>query len=289
MNPVAIGIDVGGTKIAGALVTADGTTSAETTIPTPRGAGGADPGAAATGALVQQLLASARADRQPVAAAGLGVPEYVTADGRIASAEVLAWRAGDLEAMRAGIDVVIDSDVRCAARAERAVGDGARFDSFLFVSIGTGISHTLVLGDRLVAGHRGEAIALGELPVDPDAALRADAALTVEAQASGGAIERYLAACRAVGRTPPPLAELASRAGRIAASAIAVAVGLVDPEVVILGGGLGSSPGPYSQALIAEAHELLARRPDGPTVIQSPLGNRGGVIGAGLAVHQLCR
>ena len=265
VTPVAIGVDVGGTKIAGALIGADGTATRESTIPTPHSAEGADPGAAATTSLVSELLASARADGRPIVAVGLGVPEYVTPDGSIASAEVLAWGPEDLDAMRSPVEVIVDSDVRCAARAEWVVGLGDRFDSFLFVSIGTGISHTFFLEDRLVAGHRGEAIALGEFPVDPDAALRADAPLTVESQASGRAIEQHLEACRSGGLTPASSDEVGVRAGRIVGAAIAAAVGLVDPQAVILGGGLGSSSGPYTESLIAEAERLLARRPHAPT------------------------
>ncbi len=308
MNPVAIGIDVGGTKIAGALIEVDGTAIGERVVPTPRNGEGADPGAEATTDLVRQLLAEADAAGRDVVAAGLGVPEYVTPDGRIASSEVLAWRRDDLDALRAQLELIIESDVRCAARAERVVGDGSRYDSFLYVSIGTGISHTLSIGDRLVTGHRGEAIALGEVPVCSDMAIRSDSPLTVESQASGRAIAEHSSSARRADQAPPStddglesndgagrddiaaaIDDVAARAGRIVAEAIATVVGLVDPQVIILGGGLGSSSGPYTDSLIEEATRLLARRPGGPAVLRSGLGNRGGVIGAGLTVHQVGR
>lgn len=289
MSSVAIGIDVGGTKIAGALVELDGTTTRDCVVATPRTGDGADPGAEATAGLVRQLLIEADAAGRSVVAAGIGVPEYVTPDGRIASCEVLAWQPQDLTTIRSMVEVVIESDVRCAARAERAIGGGGRHDSFLFVSIGTGVSHTLSIGDRLLVGHRGEAIALGEFPVGPDEAIRPDAPLTVESQASGRAIEQHLIRARSDGHASPSSADVASRAGRIVAGAIAVTVGLVDPEVVILGGGLGSSTGPYTESLIEEATRLLARRPNAPVILQSRLADRGGVIGAGLTAHDVGR
>lgn len=277
MNPVAIGIDVGGTKIAGALIDADGGISSAVTMPSPRNASGADPGAATTTSLIQNMLVAARTEGRTVTAVGIGVPEYVTPTGEIASAEVLAWNPDDLDEVRSQAEVLIDSDVRCAARAERDVGGADRFDSFLFVSIGTGISHTLCLSGGLVTGHRGEAIALGELSVDGAHALRQDAPLTVEQQASGRAIELHL------GQDDRRSAETASsQAGRIMAGAIVAAIGLVDPQAVVLGGGLGSSSGAYTEALVAEATTLLARRPNAPAILQSALENRGGVIGAGL-------
>ncbi len=283
MNPVAIGIDVGGTKIAGALVDADGRTSTVVTVPTPSGADGADPRGEATTSLVRSMLATAGAEGRTVTAVGIGVPEYVTPAGEIASTEVLAWHPGALDAIRSQVEVLIDSDVRCAARAERDVGGGNRFDSFLFVSIGTGVSHTLCLDGRLVTGHRGEAIALGEFPVDGALALRDDAPLTVEQQASGRAIELYS------GNSDSRLAEASSRAGRIMAAAIVSAIGLVDPEAIVLGGGLGSSSGAYTTALTTEAEVLLARRPNAPAILRSELDNRGGVIGAGLRAFEVDR
>ncbi len=292
MNPVAIGIDVGGTKIAGALIGPDGSTTTACVVPTPRTGSGADPGAMATSNLVGRLLTEAEHAGLAVVGIGLGVPEYVTPDGRISSAEVLDWRPEDLDAMGAGIEVTVESDVRCGALAERVVGDGGGYASFLFVSIGTGISHTLSIGDRLLPGHRGEAIALGEFPVAADQAIRADAPLTVESQASGRAIEDHLTRQRSEQRSAGPASssassdELAARAGRIVAAAIVAAVGLVDPEVVILGGGIGSSQGPYTESLIDEAGQRLARRPGAPVILRSQLGNRGGMLGAGLAAHQ---
>ncbi len=292
MNPVAIGIDVGGTKIAGALVDADGGITSTATLPSPRSADGADPRAAATTSLIENMLDAATTDGRAVTAVGIGVPEYVTPTGEIASAEVLAWNPGDLDEVRSRVEVLIDSDVRCAARAERDVGGGDRFDSFLFVSIGTGVSHTLCLNDRLVTGHRGEAIALGELPVDGAQALRHDAPLTVEQQASGRAIELYLQG-KTDGLADPAdrgsVDEASSLAGRIMAAAIVNAIGLLDPQAVILGGGLGSSSGAYTTALVAEAGALLARRPNAPAILRSKLDNRGGVIGAGLKVFEADR
>lgn len=83
--------------------------------------------------------------------------------------------------------------------------------------------------------------------------------------------------------------EASSRAGHIMAAAIVDAIGLVDPQVVILGGGLGSSSSVYTEALLAEADALLARRPNAPAILRSKLDNRGGVIGAGLSAYDADR
>lgn len=99
MRPIAIGIDVGGTKIAGALVETDGTVSNAAAVPSPRSVDGADPGAAATRSLIDGLMIVAAAEGRTMSAIGIGVPEYVTPAGEIASTEVLAWGADDLNVL----------------------------------------------------------------------------------------------------------------------------------------------------------------------------------------------
>ncbi len=285
-----IGIDVGGTKIGGAVVADGGTVLYSQTVATPRSPDGADPGAAATVAVLEHLEAQATGAGLQVHGAAIAVPEYVTPDGRINSRLVLAASADLPPSTRSGTAVLIDSDVRCAARAEYQLGQGGDYSSFVFVSIGTGISHTLVIDGRIWTGHRGEAIAVGELPVDPALVIRADAAPTVEQQASGRAIEQALPAEQLATRLDEIGAdEIRARAGRIVAQALADLVHITDPAAVIIGGGLGSSTGPYTEALIHYFNVLTRHRRAAPALLQTRLGNQAGAIGAGLLVHQRSR
>ena len=284
MTEAAVGVDVGGTKIAGAVIRSDGAVLGAQTVATPRHDHDGS-AAAATMALINGLARHAAADSLTIERAGVGVPEYVTPGGRITSAIVLP----SLEALPAvsesGLGVLIDSDVRCAARAEARFGHGQGLDSFLFAVIGTGISSSLVIGGRLWAGHRGEAIALGELGVDPDLALLG-AALTVEEQASGRAIGEAAAAAAQGPGDPGEIARRRAsnevRAGGIVATALSNAVQLLDPAAVILGGGLGTSDGDFFESLSRHYRELIGRRPRPPPLMQARLGPSAGVIGAGL-------
>ena len=288
MNRAAIGIDVGGTKIGGAVVAESGAVLYREAVSSPRGPHGVDPGAAETMALLERLEARAAQAGLGLRGAGIGVPEYVTPDGRIASRLVLAPDADLPATTRSGMPIVIDSDVRCAARAEHRLGHGRRFGSFVFASIGTGISHTLVVDGRIWPGHRGEAIALGEMPVDQRLVIRPDAPATVEQQASGRALEQ--AAASGTGddiRTRDiRTRDIVTRAGEIVARALADLVLLVDPAAVVIGGGLGSSRGPYTEALARQFSHLTRRRPAAPALLQARLGNDAGAIGVGLLVHQ---
>lgn len=281
---VAIAIDIGGTKIAGGLVRPDGTLLHHHVVPTPRTLAGSDPGAVATLSLVDELFRHAAEADLDVIAAGIGVPEYVTPLGEINSTDVLAWRPEILEVLGSRVDLVIESDVRCGALGEARCGHGRRVNSMVYVSIGTGISHTLAVDGELWRGHRGEAIAFGELPVAAKDVLLADAPLTLERQASGRALESLLGTQGADTHSAPSENTMV-RAGQLVAASLVSMVHLLDPELVVLGGGIGSADGPYSTAVIQHAQELLVGRPDSPPIRRSKLGAQAGLIGAGLAAH----
>ena len=147
----AVGVDVGGTKIAAARVDVGrGTILAARRRPTAP-ARGADAVLADCHALVGEL----RSD--DVAAVGLAVCELVDPHGRLRSAETVDWRDFDLlEAFDA-----VDSDVRAAAVAEARFGAGRDEPDFLYVAVGTGISHCLMVDGRPRLGVRGSAIGTG--------------------------------------------------------------------------------------------------------------------------------
>ena len=278
---VAVGIDVGGTKIAGALVDADGTIMHRVKIPTARTEAGADPEASGTAAVARELLAQASSLGLEVAAAGVGVPEYVTPAGEIASSEVLDWSRDDLRKICPEVSLVVESDVRCGALGEAACGHGRHSRSMVYVSLGTGISHSLVIDGEIWPGHRGEAIAFGELRVEGASLLFPDAAPSLERQASGRSLEAVARPDRADSGSSS-VDEMSRRAGRLVAASLASLVHLMDPEIIVLGGGLGSGRGPYSDAVIDHAEELFSTRPDPPRVRRSMLGPDAGLVGAGL-------
>lgn len=299
MRRAAVGIDVGGTKIAGAVVGPDATLFGSETIATPSPEAGSS--ATEVLGLIDRLTGSAGAGGLSVEQIGVGVPEYVTPDGRITSALVLPSIRELPAVSTCGLPILIDSDVRCAARAEARFGHGRDLASFLFVVVGTGVSSTLVVGGRLWAGHRGEAIALGEMDVDPALALRAEAPLTVEEQASGRAIAAAAEPRRGGGGAhemvprrgvagasgDPPAqdgirSEAEAKAGRIVAGALCGAVALLDPAAVVVGGGLGASDSEFFGALCEHYRELTRSRPRPPPLLQTRLGSGAGVVGAGL-------
>lgn len=286
---LTLGVDVGGTKTRVAVVDSHGQVLLVDETPTAAD-GGADPGLQRSHALTIDVLDRARGAGWDIHAVGVGMPEYVDASGLLRSRDVIAWDRQPLELFADLGPVVVESDVRCGAIAESALGAGQGASSMLYASIGTGISCCLVVGGRPLRGHRGEAIALGELPVVRHLAAPAD--MTLERFASGAGMAQRLSAL--TGQQVTEAREVLARAdagdahagdvvresATALGAALAWAVHLLDPACVVLGGGLGSSGGPWADG-VTEAYVRLSR-PEPPPLRAAALGAESGAIGAGL-------
>lgn len=292
-----IGLDAGGTKIAGGVVDAHtGTIAHQRMVPTvpERGAAALADAVALAAALKQE---AADLGLFPVRI-GIGVPELVDHAGRITSSDVIHWRDLPVQAQfDAILPTVIESDVRAAALAEARFGAGRSLALFAYVTVGTGISSTIVIDGRPLTGARGNAIALASGPLTLPASTCDHAIRQVlEEYGSGpGLVRRYREATgKAVSRAEDVIA--AAKAGdRIArdvvrsgaaslGNSIAFLVNILDPEAVIVGGGLGLAGGLYWDTMIAATrdHIWAAGTRDLP-ILPAALGPHAGLIGAALA------
>lgn len=182
-----------------------------------------------------------------------------------------------------GDSLMIENDADAAALAERAHGHGRDVDSFAFVSIGTGIGMGLVLGGRLHRGAHGAAGEIGFLPLGTGAKADARDARrrgALEAAASAAGVVR--AARRAGIRRPASArsvfvaaADGDERAARVVADeavlvakAICSVIAVADPELVVLGGGIGQAAG-FCDAV---RHALQDLAPVQPELRVSALG-----------------
>jgi predicted NBD/HSP70 family sugar kinase len=182
-----------------------------------------------------------------------------------------------------GSRLVVENDVDAATLAEREYGHGREADTFVFVSIGTGIGMGLVIGGRLHRGAHGLAGEIAYMPIsaeqgtDPGDARRRG---PLEASASAPAVVR--AGRRAGMRGPvsalrvftaaaagdPAATAIVAEEARLVARALCAIVTVVDPEKVVLGGGIGQAPG-FAAAVAAELSRLAPVMPD---VMVSALG-----------------
>ena len=285
---VVLAVDVGGTKTLMGLVDARGTVLAEHRIATVQAGSPLDDLGRVRQAVLDFVPESARFGRLVGAAAGF--PEYVDPDGRLLSHEVLTWSeqpdrvltAALAEAGFAGLSMRVDSDARLGARGEAWIGAGRGLGSFLYVSLGTGLSSTLVLGSAPWPGAHGMAIGLGEWPaplIAGEVPVR-----NLERFASGAGIaERYLALTGEAATTrelskrldPVALAVLSS-AGAALGSALGTLERVLDPGAFVVGGGLGSAAGPLHDALASAHRDAGGTAP----IITAALGHRSGLLGA---------
>ncbi len=258
----AVGIDVGGTKVAAGLVDiATGAVVERRLVPT-----GPERGGAAVLADCARLAAELGDGRLPV---GIALCELVDLDGRPVSGDTLDWRGLDVEAEIGGPRVVLESDVRAAALAEARFGAGAGASPFLFVVVGTGASACLVVDGRPYAGARGEALVLGAPPV--------------ELLASGPALARAAGLERAEDVVGDPAhATLVDDAAAALGAVLAVLANALDPSLVVLGGGLGAEPAFRVRVERALRERLAYPRTPPLPLVASSLGADGGVVGAAL-------
>lgn len=292
----AIGLDVGGTKIAGGLVDlTSGRLTGRTRVPTAADRGGEAILADAL-AVAEGLAAEASRRGLTLAGIGIGVPELVDRHGQVRSGHRVAWGGLDVAGAFAAIaPAALEADVRAAALAEARFGAGAPYGDFAYVTVGTGISACLVQSGRPYPGARGGALVLANGPISFTCpTCGAQGRHVVEESASGPALaERFRQTGAAAEGAEDVMA--AAEGGNIEARAIiraaaamlgcsiAFMVNLLDPEAVVIGGGMGLSGGLYWEELTASIRrhvwdEDLKRLP----VLPAALGPDAGVIGAAL-------
>lgn len=175
-----------------------------------------------------------------------------------------------------GQDLVVENDVDAAALAERAHGHGREFASFAFVWIGTGIGLGLVLDGRLHRGAHGVAGEIAYMPISEGQGTDEEDARRRGALEAAGSASAVVRAARRAGmrgqvsarsvfasasRGDDRAAAVVAGEARLVAKAISAVVTVVDPELVVLGGGIGQAPG-FAAAVTAELRGLSPVLPE---------------------------
>ncbi|MGC9500158.1 ROK family protein [Streptomyces sp. WG7] len=257
-----IGLDLGGTKIAAALVGADGTVLARHTLPTPATEGAQ--------AVLDALAVGARAVWAPGAAAigvaAAGVIDPATGTVTSATDTIRGWAGTALAvglATRTGLPVACDNDVRAAAATElAALGDDG---ILIYAAVGTGVGGAVAASGRVLHGAAGIAGHLGHLPSPEADGLPCTCGATghLEAIAAGPAITAHYA--RRGGQRANRLQTVAERAAHgdphateaitLGARAMGRALGglanALGPHRVVVAGGVPRVGDLYRDALCA--------------------------------------
>lgn len=286
-----IAVDLGGTTIKAATVDPDGRLLRETARPTPVAHGTE----AVLGALEAVISELASEPDGSVRALAVVVPGIVDAAGgrAVFSANVGFRDVAVRDAIESafGLPTVLEHDVRAAGVAERVLGIARGVDDYLLAVIGTGIAAVVHAGGRPVTGARGIAGELGHVPVWPGGEpCPCGQRGCLERYASASSIARRYAALGglaglsarevAARRGFEPAAERAwSEAIEALAIAFVSCTMLLDPEMIVLAGGLSAAGEHLVAPVEAElASRITWRAP--PPVRLSPLGGQAGLMGA---------
>jgi glucokinase len=305
MDSTVIGVDVGGTKVLGLQLRADGTVGAEARLATPGG-----------GEAVLDTIAEVVTRLGPTTAVGVGAPGLVDQAGVLRFAPNLPHVVGlpvrdGLQQRLPGVTVTVDNDATCAGWAERVLGAGQGSLDLLLVTLGTGIGGGLVVAGQVAHGANGFSGEIGHMVVDvhgPPCPCGKRGCW--ERFASGSGLGRLGREAAEAGQAPR-IVELAGgdpvavRGEHVTAAAVEgdraalevidsfawwVALGLAnlanifDPECIVLGGGLVEAGGLFLEPVRAAFRDLVEAAEYRPNIriVLAQLGERAGAVGAAL-------
>ncbi len=311
---VAVGIDLGGTNIKAGLVGADGTILCDARVRTQAGRG-PEHVIGRIGSALEQVLRD-RPDGAEVCGVGIGAPGKVSLDQTTVAKppNFAAWDevnlaealAGDAAGDAAG-PVIVENDANCAGLGSAFWGAGRDFDSFVMVTLGTGVGGAIIHEKKLFRGVSGGAGELGHLSIDYEGPYARSGV--------AGAAEAYLGlhylshharyqlharpsvlhewAGRDLARLSPkmlhqaaeqgdePAREVLAWAGHKLGVALASVVNLLDIRKLVVGGGV-SAAGDYllGPARVALRGAVMPSLSDGLELVRETRGNEVGVLGA---------
>lgn len=306
----AIGLDIGGTKVAGAIVGEDGTVHAELRRNTP------DTSDASTmNHLLRDMVGELRGGAAGAGVSAIGVGAAGTVEwpaGRIRWAPNNSYRDWDLRAeleRATGLPTVVDNDGNVAGLAEARLG---RYHDMVLLTVGTGVGAGIVLGGRIYRGPHGLGAEVGHMNVNPDGprcgcgnhgcleALASGTALTrmgrsaaagdpdgmiasLAREDDGGEVTgRHVTMAAMAGDTTAQ--SLFARLGRALGVGIAGVTAIFELEAVLIGGGLVDAGELLLEPARRAAREFAyapSARPV-PPVVPATFRGDAGKIGAGL-------
>ncbi len=286
-----LGIDLGGTKIEGVVLDDDLSIVARKRIPTERERGYRH---------ILDRVAELVSELKPLVPGcdevGIGTPGALSRDGKLKNSNTTCLNGmpllADLEA-KLGLAVRLENDANCFALAEALVGAGRGHELVFGVILGTGVGGGIVVRGALWPGPQHIAGEWGHHALDPQGLpCYCGQRGCVETLLSGPALER---AYRAAGGPAATASEVAARArageavaARVLADylahfgrALANVISILDPSIVVLGGGLSNLDELYVEGRAEVARRVFNDELATP-IVKHALGDSAGVIGAAL-------
>jgi len=292
MNEYSIGVDLGGTNLRAAAVDREGRILEKISVDT-NFEGGRD---AVIGDIVDSVnqlkrnLSSLR-----LAGVGIGVPGFILLkQGFITNSNNLPYLENypvrDAIEQKLGTPIILENDANAAALGEKWMGAGREVNDMVLLTLGTGVGGAVLSDGRLLRGARGRAGHFGHVSLDPDGprsitgmpgALEMQFGDCTVAERSGGRFSTTAALVSAHRAGDAAATAVWRRSVRALACALGGAINAVDPELIVLGGGIAQA-GEALFAPLAEEMERCEWRPGGARVpiVAATLGEWAGAIGA---------
>ncbi|MEO0756376.1 MAG: ROK family protein [Cyanobacteria bacterium J06648_16] len=291
-----IGVDVGGTAIKLGRFTEVGECLASLTVPTPQPQL-PEPVLKAVVAAIQMLDPDGLAAAVGLGTPGPACPKRRTARIAINLPEWIDVPVADWLEPRLDRPVTLGNDANCAGLGEAWLGAGRHFQHLILLTLGTGCGGCVILNGELFTGHDGAGGELGLVTVNPDG--------PPCNSGNSGSLEQYVsigAVQRETGLDPVTLMAKAEagdedaiafwqRYGQRLGIGLVSALYILNPEAVIIGGGISAAAPWFLPATEAEIHQRI--RPHyrrGLQIRTAALGNQAGTVGAArLALSRLCQ
>lgn len=293
-----VGIDLGGTKMFGTVADLGGNVQDEVYVSW--GDGGNDDNLKQLFKLIDRLLAAPQPDGQRIRGIGVGAPGITLyEEGIVSWAPSLGWRDLPLKQIlteRYALPVFVENDVNLAALGEYGFGAAKGATSLVCLAIGTGIGAGIILDRKVYRGHNQSAGEIGYLPPDVSFLGRHYTGFgALESIASGtGVAQRAKKLLQQRGLPCPDdlssedvfntarlgtdwATQVVNETVEYLSFAVAAISALIDPEVIVLGGGVARSADLLIPPMLKCLEGVV---PSLPRLVQSILGFRAAVMGA---------
>lgn len=306
MGLYCFGIDVGGTTVKCGLFKTDGVLVEKWEIPTRTENNGSEivPDVAKT---IEEKLAEKNISKEEVDGIGIGVPGPVNAEGDVIAAVNLFWGYKKLSKELnelTGLAVKVGNDANVAALGETWKGAAAGAKNVILVTLGTGVGGGIIVDGKIVAGHHGAGGEIGHANVMHDETETCNCG-------NKGCLEQYTSATGIVRLAKQELAsseepsvlreekELSAKAvldgyksgdalsvrvmdkvGEILGGALAMFTAVVDPETIVIGGGVSKAGQPLVDCIASHYKKYAFSACRETPIVIANLGNDAGIYGA---------
>ncbi len=283
-----IGIDLGGTKIAGVLATPSGKILMDVQIPTEARKGKKQ----VIKNIKKAIYMLIRSQKVQIKAIGIGAPGPIIYEkGIVVGAPNLpGWKRINLKKILGEefkVPVFVDNDANCAALAEAWFGAAKFVKHFVYMTISTGIGGGIIIDKKLYRGAVGSAGEFGHMIIEPDGPkCSCGNRGCLESVASGSAIKKItgmnaIAVELAARQGDKKSKVVIKKVGHYLAIGVANIINTLNPEMVIIGGGLSNMRELLMKPILKDYKKYTLKLPaKSVKIVKAKLGSKAGVLGA---------